>query len=85
MVEKKRIGEVFSYFSKIGVAAIRLTDGELNVGDVISVEGHTTNFTQEVGSMQMDHGPVEHASKGDEVGIKVKEKSREQDAVYKVI
>lgn len=85
MVEKKKIGEVFSYFSKIGVAAIRLSDGELNVGDVISVEGHTTNFTQEVASMQMDHGPVEHVEKGDEVGIRVKEKTREHDIVYKMV
>jgi translation initiation factor IF-2 len=84
MGEKEKIGTVFTYFSKIGVAGIRITDGELNVGDTISIEGHTTNFTQKVGSMQMDHGPVEIAKSGDEVGIQVDEKVRNHDVVYKV-
>lgn len=85
MGEKEKIGSVFTYFSKIGVAAVRLTDGGMSVGDTISIEGHTTNFTQNVDSIQMDHGPVESAKKGDEVGIKVTEKVRNHDVVYRLI
>lgn len=85
MGEKEKIGTVFTYFSKINVAGIRLTDGELKVGDSISIEGHTTNFTQKVDSLQMDHGSVQSAKKGDEVGLKVPEKVRNHDIVYKII
>ncbi len=85
MGEKEKVGEVFTYFSKIGVAGIRMTEGELKVGDNISIEGNTTDFSQKVESIQMDHGPIEVAKKGDEVGIKVKEKAREHDAVYKIL
>jgi putative protease len=84
MGEKEKIGTVFTYFSKIGVAGVRLSDGGMSVGDTISIEGHTSNFTQNVDSIQMDHGPVESAKKGDEVGIKVKDKVRNHDVVYKI-
>jgi putative protease len=83
--EKEKIGIVFTYFSKIAVAGIRLTDGDLKVGDTISFEGHTTNFIQNVGSMQMEHGPVQEAKKGEEVGIKVDERVRNHDLVYKIL
>jgi putative protease len=84
MGEKEKIGTVFTYFSKIGVAGVRLSDGGMSVGDTISIEGHTSNFTQNVDSIQMDHGPVETAKKGEEVGIKVKDKVRNHDVVYKI-
>jgi putative protease len=84
MGEKEKIGTVFTYFSKIGVAGVRLSEGAMKVGDTISIEGHTTNFTQKVDSIQMDHGPVESAKKGDEVGIKVKNKVRNHDVVYRI-
>lgn len=83
MGEKEKIGTVFTYFSKIGVAGVRLSEAGLSVGDTISIEGHTTNITLKVDSIQMDHGPVESAKKGDEVGIKVKYKVRNHDVVYK--
>ena len=54
MAEEK-IGVVTHYFGKIGVAAIELTDGMLRVGDTIHVKGHTSDFTQTVDSMQMEH------------------------------
>ncbi len=85
MGEKEKIGTVFTYFSKIGVAGIRLTDGVMSVGDTISIEGHTTNFTQTVDSIQMDHGPVESSGQGEEVGIKVSSKVRNHDVVYKIV
>jgi putative protease len=84
MGEKERVGSVFTYFSKIGVAGVKVDRGELKIGDTISVEGHTTNFTQKVDSLQMDHGPVQRAKEGDEVGIRVKDKVRNHDVVYKI-
>ena len=78
----KEIGEIFSYYSEIGVAAIRLS-GSLKVGDKIRIQGHTTDFEQEVESMQIEHKKVVSAKKGDEVGIKVSEKVRKHDKIYK--
>ncbi|OGS50785.1 MAG: hypothetical protein A3K65_03370 [Euryarchaeota archaeon RBG_16_68_12] len=84
-MEREKIGEVFHYFSKIGVAAIRLTDGDLKVGDTIQVQGPTTDVTQAVDSMQIEQAAVASATKGQSVGLKVKEKVRERDLVYKVL
>ena len=83
-MEREKIGEVFHYFSKIGVAAIRLTDGDLKVGDTIQVQGPTTNLTQVVDSMQIEQQSVEAATRGQSVGLKVKEKVRERDLVYRM-
>jgi translation initiation factor IF-2 len=85
MAKKQKIGTVFSYYSKIGVAAIKLTDGSLKVGDKISIEGSTTNFEQEIESIQIEHDSVEEAKKGDDIGIKVSDKVRPHDVVYKLI
>ncbi|MEW6252638.1 MAG: EF-Tu/IF-2/RF-3 family GTPase [Planctomycetota bacterium] len=79
------IGTVTHYFGKAGVAAIRITDGELHVGDTIRVAGHTSEFTQHVESMQVDRKPVEVARPGDEIGIKVAEHAREHDQIYRVL
>ena len=54
MAEEK-IGIVTHYFGKIGVAALKITDGELEVGDTIHIKGHTSDFTQTVDSMQAEH------------------------------
>ena len=83
MVEKKLVGKVEHYFSKINVAAINLTD-ELKVGDSISIEGTTTNFQQKVSSMQIEHNNVETAKPGDSIGLKVEDRVREGDKVYKL-
>ena len=82
MAKEKSIGKVSSYFSHIEVAAIDLT-GKLKVGDTIRIKGNTTDFTQEVGSMQVEHKQVKEAGKGDSVGIKVDDKVRVNDLVYK--
>ena len=84
MAEQK-IGIVTHYFGKIGVAALKVTEGELEVGDTIRIKGHTSDFTQTVQSMQVEHESVEIARKGDEVGLKTAEYVREHDAVYKVL
>jgi len=81
-MEEQLIGKVSGYFTKIGVAAIDL-EGDLQVGDTIHIKGHTTDFTVEVKSMQIDRKDVEKAKKGDSVGIKVGERVRPGDNVYK--
>ena len=84
MAEKKEkeIGKVFSYFTKIGVAAIKLTAG-LKKGDTLHIKGHTTDFKQKVDSIQIEKKVVDSAKKGDDIGIKVKDRVRPGDKIYK--
>jgi translation initiation factor IF-2 len=79
------LGKVTHYFSKIGVAAIEITQDTLAVGDTIRIKGHTSDFTQKVDSLQIDGQPVDEATVGQAVGIKVAEHAREHDTVYKVV
>ena len=81
---EQRIGVVTHYFGNIGVAAIKITEGELRIGDTIHVTGHTSDFTQTVDSMQMEHESIPVARPGDEIGLKVVAYTREHDAVFKV-
>lgn len=83
-MEKKEIGKISHFFGKISVAAIRLSD-VMRVGDKISIEGAHTNFEQNVESIQIEHQSITEAKAGEEVGIKVREKVREGDTVYKII
>ena len=84
-MKEEKIGFVTNYFSKISVAAIEITDGTLSVGDQIHFLGHTTELESTVNSMQIEHKPVTEAKTGDTVGVKVSEKVRERDKVYKII
>lgn len=84
MVEEK-IGIVEHFFTNVNVAAIKITNGELRIGDVIHFVGATTDFKQKIESMQIDRNPVEIVKIGDDVGIKVKDRVREHDIVYKII
>lgn len=79
------VGEVTHYFQAISVAAIQVTEAELRVGDSIRIVGHTSNFTQTVRSMQMDHRPVESAGSGDLVGIELVERARVGDLVFRTL
>lgn len=81
--EKKLVGKVSHYFTKIGVAVIEVT-GEISVGDEILIEGASTNFKQKIESMQIEHKNIEKAKAGDSIGMKVKDRVREGDSVYKV-
>jgi len=65
------------------VAAIELT-GALKTGDTIHIKGHTTDLEMAVESMQIDNAPVEEAKAGDSIGIKVPERVRDGDIIYKV-
>jgi putative protease len=80
--EKKLIGKISHFFTNISVAVIELSD-TLQVGDRISIEGSTTNFEQDISSMQIHNKPVDEAKAGDAIGIKVKERVREGDQVFR--
>jgi translation elongation factor EF-Tu-like GTPase len=84
-MEEKKVGEVIKFFGKIGVAAIRLSEGSLKVGDILHIVGHTTDFTQPIDSMQIENKNVQEAGPGADIGIKVKDRVREHDVVYKVV
>jgi len=84
-MEEKQIGFVSNYFSNISVAAVEITDGTVSVGDTLHFLGHTTDVESRVHSMQIELKSVTEAKKGDSVGIKVAEKVREKDKVYKIV
>lgn len=81
--ELKEVGKISHFFSKISVAVIDLTE-TLSVGDRIRIQGPTTDFEQTVDSMQIEHENVKTAKKGQSIGLKVKERVREKDTVYKI-
>lgn len=81
--KEELIGKITHYFDKIEVGIIEITKGKLAVGEEIHVKGATTDFEQVVDSMQIEHEQVKTAKKGDAIGLKVKDKVREGDEVYK--
>ena len=84
-MDEEKIGYISNYFSKISVAAVEITDGTVSVGDTLHYLGHTTDFESTVRSMQIEHNSITEAKKGDSVGVKVPERVREGDKVYKVV
>lgn len=84
MAEEK-VGEVVKFFAKPCVAAIKITDGELKAGDTIKVIGHTTDLTDRIESMEIDNQKVEKAVPGDYIGVKVCDRVRPGDEVFKVL
>ncbi len=78
------LGEVEDYFAHIGVISITSKDA-LAVGDTFHVKGHTTDLTQVCASMQIDHQDVLSVKKGDEVGVKVEDRCRKGDKVFRVL
>ena len=83
-LKKQLIGTVTHYYGKIGVGVIDLVD-TLKVGDEILIQGKVTNFRQKVDSMEIEHKKVEVATKGQSIGLKVVERVREGDKVFKII
>lgn len=79
-----RIGQITHYFNKINVAVLSITD-EMKIGDTIHILGHTTDFTQKVTSIQIEHKNVNSVRPGDDFAIKVIEPVRDHDVVYKVL
>lgn len=80
---EKKIGDVTHYFGHIPAGIIKLS-GELKKGEKIHFKGATTDFTQEVTSLQIDRKEIEAGKKSEEVGVKVEERVREGDAVFLV-
>lgn len=76
-------GKVTHYYKTIGVAAIEVSD-YLEVGNLIHIKGHTTDFEEEIESMEIEHQQVTKATKGQVIGLKVKDYVREHDLVYRV-
>jgi translation initiation factor IF-2 len=83
MAEQK-IGEVMKYFIKPSVAAVKITDGEIRIGDTLKFTGHTTDLTMLLDSMEVNNQRVPRASAGDYIGIKVADRVRPGDEVFKV-
>lgn len=82
--EKKLVGKIAHFYGKISVAVVELTD-KISVGDEISIEGPSTNFTQTVDSMQIEHKNIKDAKKGDSIGLKVVNAVNENDSVFKMM
>jgi translation initiation factor IF-2 len=79
------IGTVVHFFKGPSVAVVRVTGEELVVGDRIRFRGHTTDFSESITSMEVNHQKVARAKTGDEVAIQVTDRTRPNDQVFKVI
>lgn len=79
----ERIGVVTHYFNHLSVAILKLEKGNLRVGDMIHIKGHTSDFAQPVDSMEIDHVHVNEARPGQSFGVRVRDHAREHDIVYK--
>jgi translation initiation factor IF-2 len=84
-MEEEQVGLVTNFYVKISVAAIKVTSGVIRIGDRLHFKGHTTDFEEKVASMEIKNQLVNEAGLGSEVGIKVKQRVRENDKVYKVV
>ena len=78
------VGTVVHFFKGPSVAVVRVTEGTLAVGESIRFHGHTTDFTEQIGSMEVNHQKVPLARTGDEVAIQVTDRARQHDQVFKV-
>lgn len=83
-MQEKEIGIVTHYYGHLSVGIVKLQD-VLKVGETILIKGHTSNFTQPVESMQIEHTDVAEAKAGDVIGLKITQKVHPHDKVYKVI
>ncbi len=81
--ELQEVGKVSHFFTKISVAVIELT-ATISVGDRILIKGPTTNLEQTVESMEIEHEKVQRAEAGQSIGLKVSDRVRENDIVYKI-
>jgi len=84
-MSEEQVAVIVKFFVKPSVAALEVTSGTIKTGDLLRYKGHTTDFTEEVTSMEIDNLSIEEAKVGDLIGVKVKERVRENDKVYKVV
>jgi putative protease len=83
-MQEKEIGKITHYYGHLSVGIIQLSDS-LRVGDRIHIKGHSSDFTQDIESMQIEHANVPEAKIGDSIGVKVSSKVHPGDKVFKVI
>ena len=84
MPEETQVGTVMQFFAKPSVAAIEITSGGIAIGDTIRIVGATTDFEQKIESMEIERKPVQSATVGQAVGVKVKDRVRPHDRVLKI-
>ena len=84
MSDEVKVGEIVKYFSKPSVAAIKVTENSFSVGDELRYKGATTDFSEVVESMEVEKEKVADAKTGDMVGIKVSQRVRPGDGVFKI-
>ena len=77
------IGKIVHYFPHVKAGVLKVTKGSVSLGDVIHIKGHTTDFKQKINSLQLDRVSIQKAGKGQEVGIQVKSRVRQNDVVYR--
>ena len=77
----KPVGEVTHYYGNLGVAIVKFNQ-DMPAGKNVTFQGATTDFSQDLNSMEFDHKSIDVAPKGKEIGLKVKDKVREGDKVY---
>ncbi|MDD5109372.1 MAG: hypothetical protein PHC29_07745 [Candidatus Omnitrophica bacterium] len=81
--EGNLIGLITHYFPHVQAAVIKLK-GPLAIGNMVKIKGHTTDFTQPVTSIQIDRVTIQNAKRGDEIGLQVISRVRQEDKVYKL-
>jgi putative protease len=84
-LSEQLVGTVTHFFKGPSVAVVKLTDAAIGVGDEVRFKGHTSDFTERITSMEVDHRKVEQAKKGDEVAIQVVARARPHDQVFKLV
>ncbi len=83
-MSEQPVGVVSHYFPKVSVAGVTILSGHLEIGDTIEFAGHTTDFRQTIESIEINHEAVQGASAGDQVGIRVTERVRVGDKVFRL-
>ncbi len=78
---EKKVGTVTHYYTNLEVAIVEVS-GSLSLGDLIRIRGATTDFTQDVTSMQIEREDIEEVEEGEVIGLKVEQRVREGDEVY---
>ena len=84
-MSEKQVGIVDHWFGHIDVAGVKITEGTIKVGDTLHFKGHTTDFQNTIESIQTEHETIGEAKVGDDIGLKVTEKVRKHDKVFKVV
>jgi hypothetical protein len=81
---EERVGIVTHYYNHLMVAIVKLESGSIGLGDVVHVKGHTSDFTQTIDSLEVEHVHVNAVNPGQSFGLRVKDHAREHDVVFKV-